>query len=68
LNEQIQEAWTAFAKTGNPSSKGLGKWLKYGVARNTMIISENSRMEKKVLEVERQAWQKVGQVSLSKML
>ncbi|HSW58787.1 MAG TPA: carboxylesterase/lipase family protein [Dehalococcoidales bacterium] len=68
LCQQIQDAWTTFARTGNPSTKSLGKWLKYGTARNTMIISENCRLEKKVLEEERQAWEKVGQVNLMNML
>ncbi len=68
LSGQIQDAWTTFARTGNPSCQNMGKWLKYGTTRNTLIISRNSRLEKKVLEEERHAWEKVGQVNLGNML
>jgi para-nitrobenzyl esterase len=68
LNQLIQDAWTTFVKKGNPSTKSMGKWLKYGAARNTMIISENCHMEKRVLEEERRAWEKVGEVNLGNMI
>ena len=68
LSQLIQDAWTTFARKGNPSTKSMGKWLKYGTARNTMIISEHCHLEKRVLEEERRAWEKVGEVNLGSML
>ena len=68
LSSQIQDAWTAFARKGNPSTISLGKWLKYGVTCNTMIISDDSHLEKKVLKDELKVWEKAGEVNLGNMV
>jgi para-nitrobenzyl esterase len=65
LAGEIQDAWAAFAATGNPSSSGLGKWTPYGASRSSMIFSEDSHLEKAVYEAERKVWLKVGEVDLS---
>jgi para-nitrobenzyl esterase len=57
LARGMQEAWTAFARTGNPSSPTLGEWPAYGKERNTMLLGENSHVEAAPYEVERAAWE-----------
>lgn len=68
VSEQMQDAWTTFAHTGNPSCDSLGEWPEYGAERKTMIISEECRVEEAVYEEERKIWEKVGHVDLNKML
>ncbi len=68
LSEQMQDAWTTFAHTGDPSCENLGEWPEYGTERKTMIISEECRIEKAVYEEERKIWKRVGHVDLNKML
>jgi para-nitrobenzyl esterase len=68
LAERMQDAWTAFARTGDPSCESIGDWPVYGTERKTMIISEDCRVEKAVYEEERKIWEKVGSVDLNKML
>ena len=68
LSGQMQDAWTSFARTGNPSCEGIGEWPVYGTERNTMIISEECHVEKAVYEEEREIWKKVGPVDLNNML
>ncbi len=48
LSKQISGAWAAFARTGNPSHAGLGKWPAYTKAtRDTMIFdADTSRIRK----------------------
>ena len=55
LASQMQDAWIAFAKTGNPSSPSLA-WPEYGLQRKTMVLGENSHIEDAPYEAERAAW------------
>ena len=55
LAAQMQDAWIAFAKTGNPSSPSLA-WPAYGAERKTMVLGENSHVEDAPYELERAAW------------
>jgi para-nitrobenzyl esterase len=59
LASQMQDAWTAFARTGNPACLALGEWLAYGRNRHTMVLGENSRLESAPFETERSAWDKI---------
>ncbi|MGD9162058.1 MAG: carboxylesterase/lipase family protein [Desulfobacteraceae bacterium] len=68
LSGQMQDAWTAFARTGNPSCDSLGEWPEYGTERKTMIISENCHVEDAAYEEERKIWEKVGPVDINRML
>jgi para-nitrobenzyl esterase len=52
----MQDAWTSFARSGDPSCASLGKWPAYGKARNTMILGETCKVEKAPYEAERRAW------------
>jgi para-nitrobenzyl esterase len=63
LSETIQDAWTSFARTGNPSCAALGDWAVYGDGRTTMILDTQCRLEPAPYEEERQAWDVVGDLS-----
>jgi para-nitrobenzyl esterase len=56
LSEKMQDAWIAFARKGNPSCEGLGKWPMYGKNRATMVLGRTSGMKTAVLEEERLAY------------
>ena len=51
------DAWTNFAKTGDPSSDTLGSWPSYGDKRETMMIGEQTAVREAPYEEERQAWE-----------
>jgi len=59
LSECMQEAWLAFAKTGNPSCKCMGDWPEYGSKRMTMVLRKDSHVEAAPFEAERAVWEKV---------
>jgi len=63
LSETIQDAWTSFARTGNPSCAALGEWAIYGDDRMTMILDTQCHLEPAPYEEERQAWDVVGDLS-----
>jgi para-nitrobenzyl esterase len=45
LAEKTSSAWTAFARTGNPSHPGLPEWKPYGVKnRATMVLKYNCEL------------------------
>jgi para-nitrobenzyl esterase len=54
---QMQDAWLAFARTGNPGCPSLGEWPQYGGQRQTLVFSKNSRVEKAPYEEERRIWE-----------
>jgi para-nitrobenzyl esterase len=56
LSAAMQDAWIAFAKTGNPSAKATGDWPTYGKDRKTMILGKNIHVEAAPYEAERSAW------------
>jgi para-nitrobenzyl esterase len=58
MAHKIQDSCTAFARTGDPSCKTIGKWPVYGTNRMTMIFDKNTRVESAPYEVERSAWNK----------
>ena len=59
LAKCIQDAWLAFARTGDPSCESIGKWPVYGSKRMTMILDKVCRAEVAPYEAERSAWDKV---------
>ena len=59
LSECMQDAWIAFAKTGNPSCKCMGNWPEYGNKRMTMVLGKDSHVEAAPFEAERTVWEKV---------
>jgi para-nitrobenzyl esterase len=56
LSHKIQDAWTSFARTGNPSCTSLGQWEPYGDYRTTMILDKECRLEDAPYEEERAVW------------
>jgi para-nitrobenzyl esterase len=59
LAKCMQDAWLAFARTGDPSCECIGKWPVYGSKRLTMILDKNCRVEAAPYEEERKAWDNV---------
>jgi para-nitrobenzyl esterase len=59
LSHSIQNAWTAFARTADPSTSELA-WPQYCQARQTMIFGRKSGVEKAVYEDERRVWDEIG--------
>jgi para-nitrobenzyl esterase len=59
----MQDAWLAFARTGDPSCECIGKWPVYGKQRMTMILDKECRMEAAPYEEERRAWDNVKHIS-----
>ena len=56
LSRKIQDAWIAFARTGNPGCESIGKWSPYGDSRTTMILDRECRLENAPYEDERSVW------------
>ena len=56
LSRSIQDAWVAFARTGDPSCSSLGNWEPYGRSRTTMILDKVCRLENAPYEEERNVW------------
>jgi para-nitrobenzyl esterase len=56
LSRNMQDAWLAFARTGDPSGKGLGKWPVYGEHRETMLLGEQCGVQEAPFEEERRIW------------
>jgi para-nitrobenzyl esterase len=57
LSENTMDAWIAFARSGDPSSKGVGRWPTYTAAdRSTVLLGARCTLERAPLEDERGAW------------
>jgi para-nitrobenzyl esterase len=63
LSETMQDAWTSFARTGDPGCDALGEWPAYGDDRMTLILDTQCRLQPAPYEAERQAWDVVGDLS-----
>lgn len=63
LSTDMQDAWLAFARTGNPSCEALGKWPEYGDDRVTMLLGEECHLEAAAYEEDRRAWELLPRVS-----
>lgn len=59
LAGEMQDSWTAFARTGNPGCSSLGEWPRYWPGRKTMILGADCHVEEAPLENERRAWDSV---------
>jgi len=57
LATEMQDAWLAFARHGDPSCASLGAWPGYtGARRATTLLGETSRVADAPFEEERRAW------------
>ncbi len=59
LSERIQDAWLAFARTGDPSCDSLGAWQAYGKGRETMLLGRACGLQAAPYEDLRRAWDSV---------
>ncbi|MBW2052132.1 MAG: carboxylesterase/lipase family protein [Deltaproteobacteria bacterium] len=59
LAANMQDAWLAFARTGDPNCGGLGGWPVYGDRRETMILGKKCAIEEAPYEELRSAWDSV---------
>jgi para-nitrobenzyl esterase len=59
LSRTMQDAWSAFAHTGDPSCASVGVWTPYGERRNTMIFNKKCCLESAPYEEERRAWDSI---------
>jgi para-nitrobenzyl esterase len=60
LATQMQDAWLAFARSGDPSNESTGKWSAYDEAhRATMVFGANTKLEDAPRDEERRAWEGV---------
>ncbi|MGH7781319.1 MAG: carboxylesterase/lipase family protein [Candidatus Binataceae bacterium] len=57
LATDMQDAWIAFARSGNPSFERLGDWREYDEGRRaTMVFGEATKSADAPLDGERKAW------------
>ena len=46
LSRQMQDAWLAFARCGDPSHEGIGRWATWDPAeRSTMVFGAQTHLE-----------------------
>ena len=58
LADLVQESWTAFARSGNPSTASSGEWPDYETERRaTMVLGAHTHVEDAPYEAERRFWQ-----------
>jgi len=61
LMEQIQQAWTRFARFGDPNSSGMPQWPEYDVkTRSTMELGITCRVVNDPLSAQRAVWNGVA--------
>ena len=57
LATQMQDAWIAFARSGDPGCASVGTWAAYTEARRpTMVFGANTALEDAPRDQERRAW------------
>jgi para-nitrobenzyl esterase len=60
LATQMQDAWLAFARSGDPSCDSIGKWEAYDETRRaTTVFNANTKLEDAPRDEERRAWDKI---------
>jgi len=67
LAVNMQDAWLAFARTGDPSCDSLGAWPVYGDRRETMILGKKCAIEEAPYEELRIAWDSVPNAALGSL-
>jgi para-nitrobenzyl esterase len=57
LATQMQDAWLAFARSGDPSCESVGAWIGYDEARrSTMVFGADTKLIDAPRDEERRAW------------
>ncbi|MBW2622160.1 MAG: carboxylesterase/lipase family protein, partial [Deltaproteobacteria bacterium] len=67
LSEAMQDAWLAFARTGDPSCKSLGKVPTYNENRATILFGEQCMVQEAPFEIERSAWDSVAEKTIGRL-
>jgi len=67
LARNIQDAWLAFAHTGDPSCESLGAWPSYSDRRETMLLGEECVVKESPYDEERRAWDSVPDTVLGSL-
>jgi len=57
LSRKMQEAWTAFARHGDPSCRSIGDWKRYDDRRETMALGRRCALVEAPCDEERRAWE-----------
>jgi para-nitrobenzyl esterase len=61
ISQRMQDAWLAFARSGDPGHPGLDAWPRYEAKRRaTMLFGEECRVEHAPFEAERAFWDAAG--------
>jgi para-nitrobenzyl esterase len=61
VEDQMSEAWIAFARSGNPSHLGIPEWPTYNLRdRPTMVFNVESRVVNDLRPIERRVHERVG--------
>ena len=61
FSDRVQDAWIAFAHSGDPSTASLGNWPSYDTqARATMVLNLESEVVKDPVRAERRIWDGVA--------
>jgi para-nitrobenzyl esterase len=61
LSTKMQDAWLAFARSGNPGCQSVGDWPSYGEKRQTMMLGRECHVTEAPYEEERQALDALGE-------
>jgi len=56
LAEQMQDAWIAFTRTGDPSCESIGNWPVYGDSMSTMLMGEATGLQGDPYNDARRIW------------
>jgi para-nitrobenzyl esterase len=68
LEVQMQDAWLAFARSGDPSCESAGAWTAYDEARrSTMVFGASTKLEDAPRDEERRAWEGIADRILGSM-
>jgi para-nitrobenzyl esterase len=58
LSEAMMDAWTAFARNGNPTHQSLEPWAPYEpTGRRTMLLGSSPHLEEDPFGAERKLWE-----------
>ncbi len=58
LSDAMQDAWVAFARTGDPSASAIGEWPPYDESRSTQLIGELCEVQADPWGKERAVWER----------
>jgi len=67
FSRKVREAWTTFARTGNPSCESIGPWPMYGHDRETMLLGIDCVVAKAPYEDERRAWDSIPEAAIGSL-